>query len=133
MLNRSKAWAVVLLAATFVAGVAVGVGGRAVWVRAAYGGAPERGRGVDRLLADLNEELRLAPAQRDSVRAIVERHWTHMSALWDTVRPRFDSMRAETDSEVIRQLTPDQQVKYRDHMARRRHQREKADSGRKTR
>lgn len=133
MLNRSKAWAVVLLAATFVAGVAVGVGGRTVWVRTAHGRAPERARGVDRLIAELDEELRLAPLQRDSVRAILDRHWTQMTAVWETVRPRFDSMRAETDSEVVRQLTPDQQVKYRDHMARHRHRTQRTDSSRNKR
>ncbi len=128
MLDRSKTWAAILLAATFVAGVAVGVGGRALWVRAAYGGAPERGRGVDRLMTDLERELALTPQQRDSVHAILERHWTRMSAVWDTIRPRFDSMRAGLDSEVIRQLTPEQQARYRDHMARFRHHRERADS-----
>jgi len=37
-------------------------------------------------------------------------------------------MRAGLDSEVIRQLTPEQQARYRDHMARFRHHRERADS-----
>ena len=129
MLTRSKAWAVVLLVATFVAGVVVGVGGRALWVRAAYGSAPDRARGVDRLMAELNQELRLTPAQRDSVHTILERHWTRMTAVWETVRPRFDSMRAQMDSEVTRQLSPEQQAQYRDHMARYRHQKQKTDSG----
>lgn len=129
MLNRSKTWALLLLVATFAAGSVVGVGGRALWVRSAYGGAPERSHGVDRLMAELNDELRLAPTQRDSVHAILQRHAARMTALWDTIRPRFDSMRAELDSEVMRQLSPDQQGKYRDHMARHRHQREKPDSG----
>ena len=121
MLNRSTAWATLLLVATFAAGIVVGVGGRALWVRAAYGGAPERARGVDRLMAELNDELGLTPPQRDSVHAILQRHWTRMTAVWDTVRPRFDSMRAAMDSEVAAQLSPDQQAKYRDHMARHRH------------
>jgi len=129
MLNRSKAWALLLLVATFVAGIAVGVGGRALWVRSAYGGAPDRSRGVDLLMAELNDELALTPRQRDSVHAILQRHWTRMNAVWDTIRPRFDSMRAELDAEVAAQLSPDQQAKYRDHMARHRHQREKVDSG----
>src|SRR6266704_2727520 len=114
MLNRSTAWATLLLVATFAAGIVVGVGGRALWVRAA--------RGVDRLMAELNDELGLTPPQRDSVHAILQRHWTRMTAVWDTVRPRFDSMRAAMDSEVAAQLSPDQQAKYRDHMARHRHQ-----------
>src|SRR5207247_52740 len=79
----------------------------------------------------LTEDLRLDPTQRDSVRAIVQRHRTRMTAVWETVRPRFDSMRAQMDSEVALQLTPDQQAKYRDHVARYRHQKdqEQADTG----
>jgi hypothetical protein len=54
-----------------------------------------------------------------------------MTAVWETVRPRFDSMRAQMDSEVARHLTPEQQVKYRDHVTRYRHQKEqeKTDTG----
>ena len=133
MLNRSTTWAVVFLVATFAAGIAVGAGGRALWVRYASAAAPERGRGggLDRMMDELNQELRLDPAQRDSVRAIVQRHRTRMTAVWETVRPRFDSMRAQMDSEVARQLTPEQQAKYRDHVTRYRHQKEqeKADTG----
>jgi hypothetical protein len=132
MLNRSTTWAVVLLAATFAAGIAVGAGGRALWVRRAAAAAPERGRGIDRLMGELNHELHLTRDQSDSVRAVLQRHWTRMSAVWETVRPRFDSMRAVMDSEVSHYLTPEQQAKYRDHVTRYRHQRdqEKGDTGR---
>jgi hypothetical protein len=131
MLNRSTTWAAVLLAATFAAGVAAGAGGRALWVRRAAAAAPERGRGIDRMMGELNQELRLSPTQSDSVRAVLQRHWTRMSAVWETVRPRFDSMRAVMDSEVSRHLTPEQQAKYRDHVTRYRHQKDqdRADSG----
>jgi Spy/CpxP family protein refolding chaperone len=124
MLNRSTTWAVVFLVATFAAGIAVGAGGRALWVRYASAAGPERTRGLDRMMHELNEELGLSPVQRDSVRAIVQRHRTQMTAVWETVRPRFDSMRAQMDSEVTRQLTPEQQAKYRDHATRYRHHKE---------
>jgi hypothetical protein len=131
MLNRSTTWAVLFLVATFAAGIAVGAGGRALWVRYASAAAPDRGRGLDRMMDELTAELRLDPTQRDSVRAIVQRHRTRMTAVWETVRPRFDSMRAQMDSEVARQLTAEQQAKYRDHVTRYRHQRdqEKGDTG----
>ena len=131
MLNRSTTWALVFLVATFAAGIAVGAGGRALWVRYASAAAPERTRGLDRMMDELNAELRLDPAQRDSVRAILQRHRTRMTAVWETVRPRFDSMRAQMDSDVARQLTPEQQARYRDHVTRYRHQKEqeKADTG----
>jgi len=131
MLNRSTTWAVALLAATFVAGLAVGIGSRALWVRYASAAAPERAHGVERLMGELNGELRLTPLQRDSVHDILQRHYTRMSEAWETVRPRFDTLRAAMDSEVSRQLTPEQQATYRDLIARHRHQRErvKSDSG----
>jgi len=131
MLNRSTTWAVLFLVATFAAGLAVGAGGRALWVRYASAAAPERARGLDRMMDELNDELHLDAAQRDSVRAILQRHRTRMTAVWETVRPRFDSMRAQMDSDVARQLTPEQQAKYRDHVTRYRHQKEqeKADTG----
>ena len=131
MLNRSTTWAVLFLVATFAAGLAVGAGGRALWVRYASAAAPERARGLDRMMDELNDELHLDPAQRDSVRAILQRHRTRMTAVWETVRPRFDSMRAQMDSDVARQLTPEQQAKYREHVTRYRHQKEqeKADTG----
>ncbi|HYU38054.1 MAG TPA: hypothetical protein VEL29_08965 [Gemmatimonadales bacterium] len=130
MLNRSTTWALVFLVATFAAGMAVGAGGRALWVRHASAAAPER-RGLDRMMDELNAELRLGPVQRDSVRAILQRHRTRMTAVWETVRPRFDSMRAQMDSEVARELSPEQKAKYRDHVTRYRHQKEqeKTDTG----
>jgi hypothetical protein len=131
MLNRSRTWAVVFLVATFAAGITVGAGGRALWVRYASAAALDRTRGLDRMMDELNAELRLGPAERDSVRAILQRHRTRMTAVWETVRPRFDSMRAQMDSEVSRQLTPEQQVKYRDHVTRYRHlkEQERTDTG----
>src|SRR5437867_12660236 len=131
MLNRSTTWAVVFLVATFAAGIAVGAGGRALWVRYASAAAPERTRGLDRMMDELNAELRLDPAQRDSVRAILQRHRTRMTAVREAVRPRFASMRGRMDSDVARQLTPEQQARYRDHVTRYRHQKEqeKADTG----
>src|SRR6266550_1730174 len=105
MLNRSTTWALVFLVATFAAGMAVGAGGRALWVRHASAAAPER-RGLDRMMDELNAELRLGPVQRDS-------------------------MRAQMDSEVARELSPEQKAKYRDHVTRYRHQKEqeKTDTG----
>src|SRR2546423_13266094 len=98
MLNRSTSWAVALLAATFGAGVAVGVGGRALWGRYASAAAPERAHGVERLMGEPNGELRLTPPQRDPVHAILQHHYTRLSEAGETVRPPFDTPRAALDS-----------------------------------
>ncbi|HYK82821.1 MAG TPA: hypothetical protein VEU55_06710 [Gemmatimonadales bacterium] len=123
MLNRSKTWAVLLLVATFLAGTAVGSGVRAIWVRRAEASAG-RTHGPDRMLAALTHELGLTPLQRDSVGAVLQRHWARMNAVWEAVQPRFDSIRADMDSQVVRQLTPDQAARYRDHVTRYRHHQE---------
>ena len=133
MLNRSKAWAVALLVAAFVVGVVVGAGGEAAWARHAHAADSGRGRGLERMKANLDRELGLAGTQRDSVHATLDRHWARMTTAWETVRPRFDSLRAQMDSDVARQLTPEQQARYRDLVARYRHHTEKTDSGGKTR
>ena len=86
-MSRSTTWAVALLVVTFAAGVAVGVGSRAIWTRHAQAAAPERRRGPDHLVRELNEALRLTPAQRDTVHAILQRHWARMTEVWETVRP----------------------------------------------
>src|SRR5437899_10851913 len=105
MLNRSTTWAVVFLVATFAAGITVGAGGRALWVRYAAAAAPERARGLDRMMDELNDELHLDPVQRDSVRAILQRHRTRMTAVWETGRRRLDSIRAQMDAGGARQLS----------------------------
>jgi hypothetical protein len=128
MLNRSKTWAVVLLVATFVAGMAVGAGGRGLWARRAAASAGPS-HGPDRMLASLTGELRLTPAQHDSLGAILQRHWARMNDAWEAVRPRFDTIRADMDSAVVRQLTPEQATQYRDHVARYRHRQEQERQG----
>ena len=115
--ERSRTWAVLLLAATFVAGAAVGVGAGALWMK-------RPGRGPSALLGTLTEQLQLTPAQRDSVGGVIWSHWNRTNSLWDTVRPRFDTLRADMDSQLVRLLTPEQATKYRSLIVERRHRRE---------
>src|SRR3989442_2505748 len=114
MLNLWKAWPVALLAEASVVGVVVGAGGEAAGARHAHAADPGRGRGLERMKANLDRELGLAGTQRDSVHATLDRHWARMTTAWETVRPRFDSMRAQMDSDVTRQLSPERQARYRD-------------------
>jgi Spy/CpxP family protein refolding chaperone len=107
MHTRSKFAALGLLAAVFVAGGAAGWGVRE------NGACESRGRrGPDAMVERLGRELDLTAAQRDSVRAIFERHHPEVEALWAQIRPRFDSIKVRVRAEVATQLTPDQQVRY---------------------
>jgi heavy-metal resistance protein len=122
--NRPKAWAVALLAVVFIAGAAVGWGLRA-W---AAGAPTPHHRDPRAIVADLAKRVGLAPAQRESVRAVLERHRAEMDSLWRAVRPRLDSIRTVMQAEISAQLTPAQQERFRDLVARHERQRHAADS-----
>jgi len=126
MFNRSKLWAAALLVAVFGAGAMAG------W--AIQASADDRGRnrrrGTDAMVNYLAGELDLTAAQRDSVRAVFDRHRPAMKALWETVHPRMDSLRAAMRVAIAGQLTPAQQRTYQkliaDQEARHRHDSTKA-------
>lgn len=108
MPNRSKLSAVALLAAVFIAGGAAG------WLfrdGTEHDGRPRR-RGPDAMVAYLGRELKLTPAQSDSVRAIFVRHRPEIEAFWGQVRPRFDSIKTRMRAEIDAQLTPEQRAKH---------------------
>jgi heavy-metal resistance protein len=105
----SKLSAVALLAVVFLAGGAAGWGISEVTER---GGDRPKGRGPDAMVAYLTRELKLSPAQADSVRAAFARHRPEIQALWAQTRPRFDSIRAVVRAEIDAQLTPEQRAQH---------------------
>jgi len=80
------------------------------------------------MVTHLAKQLDLSPTQQDSVRAVLQRHRAEIDTLWHLVHPRVDSLRATIHGEISAQLTPAQQSRYRDLMARFEHQRRGADS-----
>ena len=108
MLNRSKLAAVTLLAAVFLAGGLAGWGGHEAAERDEARG-PRR-RGPDAMVEYLSRELKLSDAQRDSVRAIFQRHRPETDSLWARVRPQFDSIKTRVRAEIDAQLTPEQRT-----------------------
>jgi Spy/CpxP family protein refolding chaperone len=111
MFDRSKLWATGLLVAAFAAGVAAGVASSA-W------GGPHRGdrRGPPgqeaSFLDRLDRDLKLSPAQRDSVSAILKRYDEPMRELWRRGRQQLDSMRLRVRTEIGTVLSPEQQARY---------------------
>lgn len=109
MFNTSKAFAIGLLVAVFLAGMALGAAG-SHWARARS--APPRRDPrvtyVDRLARD----LQLSPVQRDSIAAILRRYDPQMRALFAGVRPQMDSLRAQLRTDIRAQLTLEQQANY---------------------
>jgi hypothetical protein len=103
----SRGRATLLLVVVFVAGVGVGVAGlRLLGPR--RGGRPT----TDRAVEMLGHRLKLRNAQRDSVRAVLERHRPELDSVWGAFRPRFDSLQHVIGKEIEAQLDPDQRDKF---------------------
>jgi len=64
------------------------------------------------MIGFLSERLDLTATQRDSVRAILERHRADVEKIWREVHPRFDAVRSAMSTEINAQLTPAQRTRY---------------------
>jgi len=117
MFNRSKAQAIALLAAVFVLGGAAGWGVD-TWLR-----HDARPHGPDAFVSYLTKELGLDSAQRDSVRAVLDRHHPQMDTIWRDVHARVDSLRHVMRAEIFTHLTEPQRKKYLQLVAEQAHQR----------
>jgi Spy/CpxP family protein refolding chaperone len=106
--------AVVLLIAVFVAGLVVGVGGVAIAERSGVHVLPRTEHRPGGYLEFLSHRLDLTPAQRDSVRSILERHRPTMDSMRAAVAPPFETLRKQIRSEIRAQLTPGQQQIFSD-------------------
>jgi hypothetical protein len=107
MFNQSKAFAVGLLVAVFVAGLALGVASDR-WVLARRG--PPRRDARMSYVERLARDLQLTAVQRDSVSAIIRRHDPQMRAIFASVRPQMDSLRGQLANDIRAQLTDEQKA-----------------------
>lgn len=109
-MTRSRLGAVVLLLAAFLLGGLVGGAATSMADRRSHQhrDRPPRPSYVDRL----GTELGLSEAQKDSVRAVLERHQPAMDSLWQLIRPQFQSERQLIRNEISALLSPEQQAKY---------------------
>lgn len=100
-----------LLVAVFLVGLLTGAGVSAWADRDSHDGRRD-GRGPGGYVARLDRELQLSDAQKDSIRAILDRHEPAFDSLWQETRPRFESLRAGIRSEVRTHLTNEQRTEY---------------------
>jgi hypothetical protein len=91
--------------------------------------AAKRPRG-ERAVAYLTGELELSSGQQDSVRAVFARYRPAMDSIWRRVHPQYDSVRSLVRADVMRQLTPEQQARYRDLIVKMDEKHRAGDSGR---
>jgi Spy/CpxP family protein refolding chaperone len=123
--NQSRLWAGLLLAATFGAGAMVGGAisatrnGDDEAAAASRGERRDEGRRERGFAAQLTREVDLTQEQHDSVRAIIKRYDPAMRAVWESTRPRFDSLRREIHGEIMLVLTAEQRQAYQEWRARR--------------
>jgi len=112
MLHRSKLYAAGLLVVTFAAGVAVGTGVSAAASDRTRGSNGRERRPRESYADRLGRELQLTPVQRDSVARIVNAYQDSMGAMWESVRPRTDSIRSSIRRTIHDLLEPTQQGRY---------------------
>jgi Spy/CpxP family protein refolding chaperone len=102
MVSKSRVTAVGLLVAVAVAGFAAG------FATSSWAGGKRNGRERQGWSSHLTRELGLTPQQSDSVKAILRRRRPEMRAVFETVRPRMDSVRQHINAEIRAVLTPEQ-------------------------
>jgi len=64
------------------------------------------------MVAYLTRKLDLTADQRDSVRAVFQRHRAEMDALWNDVHPRLDSLRQAMRGQIAAQLDSARRERY---------------------
>jgi DNA-binding MarR family transcriptional regulator len=109
-LSRTKTTivAVFVLAATFLAGAAVGILGDRMFHRRR--GIPEFATHV--MVNRLSRHLDLDDAQRKKVAAIIERHHARINAFFTDMRPRVREEIEQANREIEVLLTPEQRKKF---------------------
>lgn len=110
-MTRSRTGAVAMLIAAFAIGGLVGGAATSMADRRTHktrSEHPQRPSYVDRL----GTEIGLSDPQKDSVRAILERHQPAMDSLWESIRPLLQSERQVIRNQIAALLTPEQQARY---------------------
>jgi Spy/CpxP family protein refolding chaperone len=102
--------AILVIAVTFIAGVAVGVFGAFMMHR----------RGGDRIprfashamVNRLDRHLDLTDEQHEKIAAIIERHHERINSMWKEVRPQVEKELDQANAEIEKVLTPEQREKF---------------------
>lgn len=111
-----RAAAIVLIALAFVTGILVGIAGDRIYLLRSHRFFPERAARAmtPRLVDRLEKELKLTPQQRHEVTRILEKRRTRIESVWTSVRPQVDREMRETNAEIAKILTPEQQKKFKE-------------------
>ena len=126
-MTKSTRSATLLLIAAFLLG---GVGGAALHATLERQPPQREGRGAGRgdYLARLTDDLKLTAEQRDSIRVVLDHYHPRMDSVWESIRPRFETLRGELRSEIRIHLTPNQQRQFDELLERRDAERRRRDT-----
>lgn len=103
-----------LLVATFLVGALSGAAVERVLGAEEPESAPrqERNEDDDRRRSYVIDRVEMAPEQRASIDAILERRSERMRAVWHEVEPRLDAISDSARMEIFQVLTAEQQAEY---------------------
>ncbi|MFL6246160.1 MAG: Spy/CpxP family protein refolding chaperone [Thermoanaerobaculia bacterium] len=106
--TRTTIVAILVLAVTFTAGVAVGVfGAHIALLRSGYGTLPTK-----MMVNHLDLRLDLTDRQRAQVEEIIHRHRDAIATVRATIQPRVRIEIEQANTEIRRILTPEQRRKF---------------------
>ena len=109
-MTKSTRTATLLLLAAFAFGAVAGGGALMLYHRPPAGMG--HSGGPSGYLSRLSKDLDLTPVQRDSVGAVLRLYEPRMDSIWQDIRPKFETLRAELRSDINAHLTPEQQRRY---------------------
>lgn len=75
------------------------------------------------------DRIEMAPEQRATIDAILERRSERMRAVWQEVEPRLDAITDSARAEIMETLTPEQRAEYERQLEARRARRHDRDGG----
>lgn len=108
--TKTTVIAVIVVALTFVAGIAVGMFSAHVMVLRGGHGTPPFPTKV--MVNRLDRHLDLTDVQRVKVQEIIERRHARIAETWSSVRPKVSEEIARTNAEIDAVLTPEQRQKF---------------------
>lgn len=108
-MTRTKGLAIAFYVGAVVAGATIGIAvDRAVYRER----LEERMRDPNAWREDFARELGLDATQRSAMDSIIDARDQSMEAVWEPMRPQFDSLRNDARARIRQLLTPEQQAKY---------------------
>lgn len=111
----TKTTAAIALVVVFLAGIILGVAGDRAFL-VLHGRLPMRHgpsqRMVSHIVDRLDHDLKLTPAQRTTVTAILQRSRDRVDGIYATIQPQVRAQIDSASAEIEKVLTPEQRTKF---------------------